>query len=761
MKHTITAIGRRASRALHAGGVRPLILILIVTGSVYAQTRAARTEVPVPPPSLTGTVTVSLAEYNRLMELASHKPKTTEPAPLPFVLSTAAFKLNVTDQSLAGTVDISGNVLEQGSVKVPLTTGLTVLEAKQSNNALPLMLDGVTQTAILNGPGRFDLSLSVAAPLTVEAGRASFTIPVPAASASLLTLDLPGNHANVRIEPGLVTSRTTANGHTIVEATLEPGKPARVWWTTREIAAPVTQREVRFLSDIKSVVSVGDSQMRIEALCDVTVIQGDAAEFKMPLPAGFELTEATGPTLDSSTIEKGVLVLNVREPAKRNHQFVVVLERANKETKVDAPVLSLSGAQRETGELLVEGIGSIELTPTESGGLRRMDVHEVGAVARSLSRFPLQAAFRYNRRAGDTPKLRLEWTQFPDSSVLSAVAERATITTLTNIEGKSLTEVTLRVRNHAQPFVKVELPVGAQLLSAEVEGERVMPLTGQDGSRVPLLRQGFNPSGPYTVSFVYLNSGARFAKTGGYEMTLPKLDVPVNLLTWEVSLPDRLEVRQFGGDALSAELFPAAAAQNFIADGIDDSFTDKDSLAWNENGIDMDQMLAGQVGGIVVDPAGAVIPGARVVVTNKQNGTSQTTTSDAEGRWIVSNVQPGPTTVKIDSTGFKSAQQELPYNGRAARLGTTLEVGTVSETVTVTAGATSMERDSKRLEDRARQAQQAQLNAPSANVFNLQRRVAGILPVHVDVPRSGKSYRFVRPLVMNEETKISFQYKAK
>jgi hypothetical protein len=64
-------------------------------------------------------------------------------------------------------------------------------------------------------------------------------------------------------------------------------------------------------------------------------------------------------------------------------------------------------------------------------------------------------------------------------------------------------------------------------------------------------------------------------------------------------------------------------------------------------------------------------------------------------------------------------------------------------------------------EDQARKAQQAQLNAPSSNVFNLQRRVAGILPVHVDVPRSGKSYRFVRPLVMGEETKISFQYKAK
>ena len=328
---------------------RTIILILILTSSIYGQTRNSRTEAIVPAPTSTGTVTLSLAEYNRLTELAARKPKSDESAPLPFVLSTAAFKLRVEDQSLTGVVDIAGSVLEKGSVKVPLTSGLTILEAQQANNPLPLLLDGTTQTAILTGPAPFAVSLSVASPLTVEAGRASFTIPVPVASASLLTLDLPGNHANVRIEPGLVTSRTTLNGHTIVEATLEPGKPARVWWTTREIAAPVAQREVRFLSDIKSVVSVGDSQMRITALCDVTVIQGEAGEFRMPLPAGFELTEATGPTLDSFANDKGVLVLNVREPVRRNHQFLIALERANKETKVEAPVLALSGVTLPSG----------------------------------------------------------------------------------------------------------------------------------------------------------------------------------------------------------------------------------------------------------------------------------------------------------------------------------------------------------------------------------------------------------------------------
>jgi hypothetical protein len=330
-----------------------------------------------------------------------------------------------------------------------------------------------THSAILNGPAPFAVALDIASPLTVEAGRASFVFPVPSASSSVLSLDLSGHHANVRVEPGIVTSRTTVNGHTIVEASLEPGKQVKVWWTTREVAAPATQREVRFLSNIKTVVAVGDSQLRSASLCDVTVIQGEASEFKIPVPDGYELTEVTGSTLESSEVQGGTLILRVREPARRNHQFLVAIERTNREPKAEAPLLNLAGSQHETGELLIEGIGAMELTPSESGGLRRMDVREVGAIARSLARFPLQAAFRYNRRPGDTPKLQLAWTQFPDTQVLSAVAERATITTLTNFAGKSLTEVTLRIRNHAQPFVKVDLPTGATLLSAEVGGERV------------------------------------------------------------------------------------------------------------------------------------------------------------------------------------------------------------------------------------------------------------------------------------------------
>jgi Carboxypeptidase regulatory-like domain len=734
--------------------MRALILILLIAVVAAGQVRNTTVYTPLPAPGTSGTVTLSLSEYNRLVELANRKDKLPDEVPQPFVLSRAVFKLRIENQTLVGTVDIDGSLLAKGSVKTPLTTALTILEAKQSNNPLPLLQEGSSHAAILNGPGPFAVSLGVAAPLTIEAGRASFTLPVPLASSSILTLELPGNHANVRIEPGLVTSRDTANGLTRIEAALEPGKAARIWWTTREIAAPVAQREVRFLSDVKSVVSVGDSQLRVTALCDLNVIQGEAGEFKMSLPQGYELVTASGSTLESHDVSGNTLTLRVHDPARRNHQFLIAIERSNRETQTEAPLLAFADAQRETGELLVEGAGAMELKATESGGLRRMDVREAGAITRSLSHFPLQAAFRYNRRASEAPKLQLEWRQFLDADVLSAIAERATVTTLTNIEGRTLTEVSLRVRNHAKPFMKIELPAGAQLLSAEVEGERVKPVEGADGTRVPLLRAGFDSSKPYKVSFVYYSSGSRFAKSGAYDMGLPKLSIPVNLLTWEVSLPERLDVRQFGGNALSAELFPASIAKNMV--DVDENFSSTQN--WTE--VDLSTLEPGQIGGVIVDPNGAVIPGAQVTVTNTQTSTSLTTKSDGEGHWRIVGMQPGAVKVAINSPGFQQMQYDLNLlETKPARIGTTMVVGAVSATVDITADGAEI--NSRDIEDKLKKDRAAQFNTASQNVFNLQRRVAGILPVAVEVPRSGKSYRFVRPLVMEEETRITFQYKSR
>ena len=135
--------------------------------------------------------------------------------------------------------------------------------------------------------------------------------------------------------------------------------------------------------------------------------------------------------------------------------------------------------------------------------------------------------------------------------MLAAVADRAVATTLVTAEGRALTEVVLRVQNRAQPFLKVTLPPGASMVSVEVAGETAKPVLGTDGTRVPLLRPGFRPHGAYEVSFVYLHAGTPFARKGEIEMTLPRMDIPVGIVEWEVFVPDNYTVRHLDGNVIA------------------------------------------------------------------------------------------------------------------------------------------------------------------------------------------------------------------
>src|SRR6185295_20358074 len=97
--------------------MRVLILILLTTAVAAAQQRNTTVYTALPAPGSPSTVTLSLAEYNRLVELSARKPKTPDEVPLPYVLSHAIFKLRVENQTLVGTVEIDGSLLQKGPVK--------------------------------------------------------------------------------------------------------------------------------------------------------------------------------------------------------------------------------------------------------------------------------------------------------------------------------------------------------------------------------------------------------------------------------------------------------------------------------------------------------------------------------------------------------------------------------------------------------------------------------------------------------------------
>ena len=721
-----------------------------------------------------GTVTMSRSEYDRLLDLSTRRPPVdTAPAAS---LSRADIRVRVAGLSARATMRVDGEVFRSGVAKVTLIKGATLLEARLDNRPLPVIAESGAHVALVTGPGVFSAALEVGVPLSLTPGRGAFVLPVPASGSVTATIDVPGDQTDVHLSTGLILRRTSAGGRTTVEATLTPGAPTEVWWSTHDSApANGAARDVRLLADVKSIVTIGDADVRLVSLVDTTIVQGEPSQISVTIPAGFEVVSVSGASLERTETLAGQVTLFLSDPALRRHQFLVSLERPHSAGSftLQSGFPTLPAAQRETGEVAVEGLGTLEVTSPETPGLRRMDVRELDPSIGAAARQALLAAYRYQRTGDTTPALTLDVRRFADSEVLAAVAERAVATTLLTAEGRALTEVTMWIRNRAQSFMKVALPAGATMLSVEVAGSPARPVEGKDGSRVPLLRPGFVPQGLYLVSFVYLHSGTPFLKKGDMQMTLPKMDVPVNVVEWELFVPDRFRVDRFAGDMFDAGLM----TNSYVIAGLD---AVSGGVGGGRGGgvasrpSPLPPPQSGQINGRVVDASGAALPG--VTVSVDADGRRQNVVTDANGSYVVSNLPTGIVTLQAQLSGFNETRRAVQFDQRGQQVEMTLAIGSTTETVTVMADSplidtkqsstttiitpnVSANANVSNVNARQQSAKIRVDEAPSENVQSLQRRASGVLPVRMEVPRAGTSHRFVKPLVIDEETKVTFRYK--
>jgi hypothetical protein len=98
---------------------------------------------------------------------------------------------------------------------------------------------------------------------------------------------------------------------------------------------------------------------------------------------------------------------------------------------------------------------------------------------------------------------------------------------------------------------------------------------------------------------------------------------------------------------------------------------------------------AGTVSGRITDQNGATVNGASVTITNTSTNQSYATTTAGDGTYRSPVLSPGNYSVTISAPSFKQhlIQNVVVGGDGPAHASVTLEVGSVSETVTVTAGA--------------------------------------------------------------------------
>ena len=145
----------------------------------------------------------------------------------------------------------------------------------------------------------------------------------------------------------------------------------------------------------------------------------------------------------------------------------------------------------------------------------------------------------------------------------------------------------------------------------------------------------------------------------------------------------------------------------------------------------MAQATTGSLRGTVTDANGGVVSGANVTVKNQSTGSTSTATTNSEGSFEATFLQPGEYTVTVEAANFKRSVS----TGVSVKIGivnpvaVVLEAGNVSETVTVTANTEEIVRDQSQVSTtiEARRIQELPSNGAGAGIDTLALLAPGVI----------------------------------
>ena len=145
----------------------------------------------------------------------------------------------------------------------------------------------------------------------------------------------------------------------------------------------------------------------------------------------------------------------------------------------------------------------------------------------------------------------------------------------------------------------------------------------------------------------------------------------------------------------------------------------------------MAQGTIGSIAGLITDPSGAVMPNAKLTLTNTTQGaaSSRELTTNNEGLFVFTPVNPGTYNLAVSMTGFKSYTQSnivVNVSDRVALPAISLQVGSTTDSITVEAEAVRLETETAERSGVVTGKQMVDLGLNGRNFTGLLKTVPGV-----------------------------------
>src|SRR5919106_1338133 len=135
------------------------------------------------------------------------------------------------------------------------------------------------------------------------------------------------------------------------------------------------------------------------------------------------------------------------------------------------------------------------------------------------------------------------------------------------------------------------------------------------------------------------------------------------------------------------------------------------------------------ISGVVLDTAGAVVPGADVTAKHEATGVTHTTVSNSQGGFVFPSLNPGSYTVTVSLTGFKTyiAENVVLTSGSPANVRAVLELGGITEQIVVSSTSEIVQTQSSTISQTINTNQITKLPLTSRNAMDFVTFLPGVL----------------------------------
>ena len=147
--------------------------------------------------------------------------------------------------------------------------------------------------------------------------------------------------------------------------------------------------------------------------------------------------------------------------------------------------------------------------------------------------------------------------------------------------------------------------------------------------------------------------------------------------------------------------------------------------------------------GTVTDPAGAVVPNAKITITDVDNGFIRDTTSNSTGNYSARELPIGRYQVQVEAQGFKAYdKKDISLNvGATVRVDIPLQVGTEGQTVTVEAYAIQVQSETNDISQTITGDQITNIATNGRNILQLTELVPGAASNMPDFDSPGAQFQ--------------------